>query len=159
MQTLSANIMNSSINHYRNYQGGFFKVLISPEETQGNFAVVDMTLPQGVEPPVHLHSREDETFYLLEGEITFQVGEKVVRAKPGESVFAPRQVPHQFKILTPSARFLTMISPGSFLEYFMQFSFPATEKVQVVSPQGPPPAEHIAYMVSELNQKYGVLFI
>ncbi|QMU28340.1 cupin domain-containing protein [Adhaeribacter radiodurans] len=159
MQTLTTNLINPEISAYRNYQGGFFKVLISPEETQGNFALIDMTLPQGVEPPVHLHSREDETFYLLEGEITFYVGEKVTKLKTGESIFAPRQVPHHFKINTPSARFLSLITPGNFLEYFMQFSFPAAEEVQVIPPQGPPPSEHIAFMMSELNQKYGVLFI
>lgn len=159
MKTLSQISSNTNTSAYRNYQGGFFKVLISPEESQGSFALVDMTLPKGVEPPVHLHSREDETFYMLEGEITFQVGDKVSIIKAGESIFAPRQVPHQFQINTVSARFLTLITPGNFLGYFMQFSFPAAEELQVIPPQGPPPAEHLAYMVTELNQKYGVLFI
>jgi quercetin dioxygenase-like cupin family protein len=159
MQTLSQINTNPKESAYRNYQGGFFKVLISPEETQGSFALIDMTLPKGVEPPVHLHTREDETFYMLEGEITFKIGEKVTTIKAGESIFAPRQVPHQFEINTPSARFLTLITPGNFLEYFMQFSFPAAEQVQVMPPQGPPPAEHIAFMTTQLEEKYGVLFI
>ncbi len=134
-------------------------MLISPEETQGSFALVDMTLPRGVEPPVHIHTREDETFYVLDGEMTFHVGEKAIKAGVGESVFSPRQVQHHFEINTPTARFLTFITPGQFLEYFLQFSFPAAEQVQVTPPQGPPPAEHIAFMTSQLEEKYGVLFL
>jgi quercetin dioxygenase-like cupin family protein len=159
MQTLNQITSNSKPSAYRHYQGGYFKVLISPEETQGNFALVDMTLPRGVEPPVHLHTREDETFYMLEGEVTFQIGEKITKVKAGESIFAPRQVPHQFEITSPTVRFLTLITPGNFLEYFMQFSFPAAEEVQLMPPQGPPPAEHLAFMTTQLKEKYGVLFI
>jgi quercetin dioxygenase-like cupin family protein len=139
--------------------GGFFQVVISPNDTQGTLALLDMTLPAGVEPPVHLHTREDETFYLVEGEITFQIGEQVTAAVPGQTVFAPRNVPHQFRITTPSARFLTLITPGQFLNYFLQFSFPVAEEVKVIPPQGPPPAEAVAFMTAQLEEKYGVLFI
>jgi quercetin dioxygenase-like cupin family protein len=98
-------------NGYMNYQGGYFKVLISPEQTNGSLALLDMTLPKGVEPPMHLHTREDESFYVLEGAITFQIGEETIQASPGKAVFAPRQVPHGFTIQTESARFLTLITP------------------------------------------------
>jgi len=144
---------------YRAYQGGFFKVLISPEQTGGHAAVIDMTLPRGAEPPRHLHTREDEAFYLLEGAMTFQIGTETIQAQAGQMVVAPRQIPHQFQIMTPSARFLTLITPGPFLEYFLEFSFPAEGPVQLSPPQGLPPTEQIAYMTAQLNQRYGVLFL
>lgn len=144
---------------FRSYQGGFFKVLLAPEQTGGSMALVDMTLPKGVEPPVHMHSREDETFYLLEGAMSFHIGDSLIKAAVGEAVFAPRQVPHHFVIESESARFLTLITPGQFLDYFLEFSFPAVEEVRIVPPQGPPPAEFIEHMTSKLTGKYGVLFI
>ena len=144
---------------YRNYQGGFFKTLISPEQTNGTMALVDMTLPKGVEPPPHTHTKEDESFYLLEGFITFYIGDKVIEAKQGEAVFAPRMVPHHFTINSASARFLTAITPGKFLEYFMEFSFPAAEELSVIAPQGPPSEAAIKHMTKQLSEKYGVLFI
>ncbi|TDH21321.1 cupin domain-containing protein [Segetibacter sp. 3557_3] len=149
----------TNISDYRNYQGGYFKTLISPEQTNGTMALVDMTLPKGVEPPPHCHTNEDETFYVLEGAMTFRVGEKTVEARAGDSVFAPRMVPHEFIINSTTARFLTVITPGKFLEYFMEFSFPAAEELSIVPPQGPPPPAIITHMTKQLSEKYGVLFI
>ena len=159
MKTLNELTEVTAAEAYRSYQGGFFKVLLSPEQTGGSMALVDMTLPKGVEPPVHVHSREDETFYLLEGDITFHIGESVTKAVKGDAVFAPRQVPHHFVINSESARFLTLITPGQFLDYFLEFSFPAAGELKIVPPQGPPPADFIEHMMSKLTGKYGVLFI
>lgn len=143
----------------RCYQGGFFKVLISPEQTGGSMALIDMSLPKGVDPPMHIHSHEDETFHLLEGAITFFVGENVISATSGDAVFAPRQVPHRFVIESESSRFLTLITPGHFIEYFLEFSFPAVEAVKLMPLQGPPPAELIERITFALTAKYGVLLI
>ena len=144
---------------YRNYQGGYFKTLISPEQTNGTVALVDMTLPKGVEPPPHTHTHEDEIFYLLEGSVTFHIGDTVIKAKQGEAVFAPRMVPHYFIINSSTARFLTAITPGKFLEYFMEFSSPACAELCVVTPQGPPLEAAIKHMTKQLREKYGVLLI
>ena len=156
METFREAIKTSTAGTTRSYQGGFFKVLISPEQTAGNMSLVDMTLPKGVEPPTHVHSREDETFYLLEGVITFFIAEKEVRATAGDAVFAPRNVPHRFVIETESARFLTLFTPGQFLEYFMEFSTPAVGQPTITPPQGPPPPELMERIVSAMTGKYGI---
>jgi len=147
----------SAIN-FRAYQGGFFKTLISPTETDGDMALIEMTLPQGVEPPTHKHTKEDETFYLLDGEMTFQVGDKVIHAKQGEAIFAPRMVPHRFVINTTSARFLTLITPGDLHNYFLEFSQPQEGEPKVVRPEGPPPADLVARIAEQLTQKYKIFF-
>ncbi|WP_212004891.1 cupin domain-containing protein [Chitinophaga sp. HK235] len=143
---------------YYNYHGGFFQVLIASATTQHNFSLIDISLPKGVEPPSHTHTREDETFYLLEGEMTFYIGEQCITARPGEAVFAPRMVPHHFKIMTASATFLTLITPGTFLDYFLEFSTPCDGVPRIIPPQGPPPAAHLENITRQLTQKYGVLF-
>ena len=159
MENLNIETVKNKRTHFRNYQGGYLQVLISPEMTNGSLAIIDMTLPKGSEPPVHLHTREDETFYLLEGEMKFKVGGKVINAKKGEAIFAERGIVHQFEILSDSARFLTVITPGHFLEYFLEFSFPTEELPSLASPSAPPPLEAILYMTKKLNEKYGIMFI
>jgi len=120
-------------------------------------ALMDTTLPRGAEPPPHLHTREDEMFYLLEGQARFIIGDQVTDAVPGEAIFAPRQVLHQITITTPTARFLTLLTPGDFLAYFLETSVP-TDAPKIVPPQGPPPAEVIERMTVRLRDAYGVLF-
>ncbi|RYD81937.1 MAG: cupin domain-containing protein [Sphingobacteriales bacterium] len=142
----------------RGYQGGYFKVLVSPEQTDGKMALIDISLPRGVDPPMHIHTREDETFYLLEGEITFFVGEAIIKTKAGDAVFGPRMVPHRFVVESECSRFLTLITPGHFVEYFQEFSYPIVGKPVVATPQGPPPAELIEQITNQLLVKYGVLF-
>lgn len=144
---------------YRDYHGGYFKTLVSPEQSAGTFALMEMVLPQGAEPPLHLHTLEDETFYLLEGEIFFEIGEQTLTAKAGDTVFAPRQIPHLFKIVTSQAKFITLISPGKLWEYFIEFSTPTTGQPVVVPPQGPPPPEVIAQLLERMTTTYGISFL
>ncbi|WP_256010361.1 cupin domain-containing protein [Desertivirga xinjiangensis] len=144
---------------YRNYQGGYFKTLISPEESSGEMAVIEMVLPEGAEPPLHLHENEDETFYVLEGEMAFNIDGEQRTAKPGDAVFAPRKVPHTFKIMSKQATFITVITPGALWNYFIEFSTPATGELQVFPPMGPPPLELVAQLTSRLSEAYGVTFL
>ncbi|MGN6416907.1 MAG: cupin domain-containing protein [Pseudobacter sp.] len=144
------------ISGYRSYNGGYFKTLINPQDTGGAMAMIDITLPRGVEPPPHIHKNEDEIFYLLEGNIRFQIGEKVIEAKAGDAVFAPRMTAHHFVIENDQARFLNIMTPGKLMDYFMEFSIPAQNDLVVTPPQGPPPAEAIAHMVSRLEEAYGI---
>lgn len=143
----------------RSYQGGFFKVLISHDQTGGNMALVDMTLPKGVEPPLHVHSREDETFFLIDGVMTFLVGESVIKAEVGDAVFAPRMVPHHFVIESKKARFLTLMTPGNLLDYFMEFSFPTMEEAKINPPQVPPSTEYIENLTKILTDIYGIQLV
>lgn len=144
---------------YRIYQGGYFKTLVAPDETSGEMAVIEMVLPEGAEPPLHLHENEDETFYVLEGEMAFNIDGKDRLAQPGEAVYAPRKVPHSFKILSKQATFITVITPGKLWNYFIEFSAPATGELQVSPPMGPPPLELVAQLTSRMTATYGVTFL
>ena len=159
MNNIDLNLEHKKAAAVRRYQGGYFKVLVSSDETNREMTLLEMTLPKGAEPPAHIHTREDETFYLQEGEMTFTIGEKVIKAEPGDVVFAPRQVAHHFVIDTPSVKFLNIISPGNLLGYFMEFSFPNVGELSIAPLQAPPPLEAIQRMTSQLTEEYGVLFI
>jgi quercetin dioxygenase-like cupin family protein len=100
------------------YLGCLFTVLADSEETGGLYGLIESLSPKGTEPPRHVHSREDETFYLLEGEITFYIGEETYKAAPGMFVSAPRGVPHSYTFETDVIRMLVLVAPGGFEEFF-----------------------------------------
>ena len=79
---------------------------------------VEITMSPGEEPPLHVHSNEDEWFYLFEGEMAFHVGGDVLNGVPGSFVSFPRGIPHTFEILSPSARFVVFNTPGGFERMF-----------------------------------------
>ena len=95
------------------------RVLLHGEESDGALAVVESTMAAGAPgPPLHSHAF-DEAFYLLDGELTFQLGDRKSIAKTGEVVFAPRGVPHTLANLTDSpARYLLVITPSGFEREF-----------------------------------------
>ncbi len=71
--------------------------LITGEETGGAFFLAEMSVPPGGGPPPHIHSREDESFQILEGTLTVQVGGDTITASAGDFVYLPRGIAHSFK--------------------------------------------------------------
>ena len=94
-------------------------VLLRSAQTDGAISVVDNTLPPRWDgPPLH-HHPFDEAFYVLDGEITFQVREELFTAGPGAVVFAPGGVPHTLANLDDApARYLLLCTPAGFESYF-----------------------------------------
>jgi quercetin dioxygenase-like cupin family protein len=72
----------------------------------------------GDEPPLHVHSTEDEWFHLLDGEVTFHVGSEAYEGMAGSFVSLPRGIPHTFAVRTASAHFLVVNTPGGFERMF-----------------------------------------
>jgi quercetin dioxygenase-like cupin family protein len=88
-------------------------VKATAESTGGAFGLVESLIAPGFSPPLHVHRLEDESFYVLEGELTMQCGERRFRATPGAFVFLPRNVPHTFVVEGDRpARMLTLLTPG-----------------------------------------------
>jgi quercetin dioxygenase-like cupin family protein len=89
-------------------------------DTQGVFVAVEHPLqPQTLGSPVHTHTREDEYSFILEGQVTFMLGDEVFTASPGDWVVKPRNIPHCFWNAKPqAARILEIISPPGFEKYF-----------------------------------------
>ena len=116
------------------------------EDTGGSFAFFEYTAPPGFGgPPPHIHRRMIEVFYILEGELTLHLGERTVKATPGTFGLVSPGTTHTFSNAgsTP-ARFLILVSPGGFEEYF-------EELPEIIARHGyPPPPEIIA----SLGQKY-----
>lgn len=90
-------------------------------DTDGNLFVIEHSnlVPGG--PPMHLHLAQEEWFYVMDGEVLFQIGEKRVQLKGGDSVLAPRNVPHAFTAVGANpAKMLIAFSPAGKMEQFFR---------------------------------------
>jgi len=96
-----------------------FKVL--PAETGGAYAILEQMIPAGHGPPLHVHRRETEVFYILEGQFEVTVGGQKIPAPVGTCATCPRDIPHTFRNVGPTpGKLLLTVIPGRFAEYFIE---------------------------------------
>src|SRR5690349_22625657 len=96
------------------------------ESTGGAFGLVESWIAPGFSPPLHVHHREDEAFWVLEGEVSMRCGDRTFRAAAGSFVFLPRDVPHTFVVEGDQpARMLTLLTPGGGEGVFIDGGRPA----------------------------------
>jgi quercetin dioxygenase-like cupin family protein len=98
-------------------------ILLRSEQTDGEISVIQNAMPAGTKGPyLHLHDF-DETFYVLDGELVFQVDQELVTVRAGEIAFAPRGVPHTFTNRSDApARYLLVCNPGGFERHFARIA-------------------------------------
>lgn len=94
-------------------------ILVSAEETNGAFSLLKIQQRKGFAPPLHVHEREDESNYILEGEVMYQIGEQTIIASAGDYVYLPKNIPHTFNLISETATTLLFITPGGFEEMFI----------------------------------------
>jgi quercetin dioxygenase-like cupin family protein len=138
------------------YSGWLLTFLATAEETRGQFALIEATARKGNVPPRHIHRREEETFYVLEGEMTVTVGDRTFKATPGTLVSLPRDVAHSFAIESEQLRTLILLTPAGLEGFFKEFSVPAPAMTL-------PPADESAYgdvqKLLEAAPRYGLEFL
>ena len=99
--------------------GATMRLLATAAVTGGRFTVLEQVTPVGWGPPRHIHSREDEIFYILEGTYELHVGDERKNVTASGSAVLPRNVPHGFRNVAPTpSRLLSIIAPGGLEEYF-----------------------------------------
>jgi quercetin dioxygenase-like cupin family protein/catechol 2,3-dioxygenase-like lactoylglutathione lyase family enzyme len=109
--------------------------LITGAETGGAFFMAEVSVPPGGGPSPHVHNREEESFYLMQGVLTIQVGGKTLNASPGDFVHLPRGVVHSFRNAgNVDAKFLLVVTPGGLEKFFEKAFDPAADR-----PAAPPP--------------------
>jgi quercetin dioxygenase-like cupin family protein len=103
------------------------RVHVSGAQTDGAFALLEMTAPAGDQPPLHVHRDDDEAFYVLTGEVTLWIGEETHVLRPGESVLAPKAVPHTYRAGGDGVRMLVTSVGAGFEAFVRAVSEPAPE--------------------------------
>lgn len=105
--------------------GDVYRILASGEQTGGAYVLSEARVLPGGGPPPHIHRREDEGFFILEGEITFTVDGKRLVAGPGTFVQGPRNIPHAFKNEgSVPARMLILVTPPGFDKFITSIATP-----------------------------------
>ena len=108
-------------------RGSSVVLLITGEGTDGRCAVVETREKRGHEPPRHLHTREDEVVYVLEGEVTFHVGDEQLAGTVGACIRLPRGVEHTFTVNSNEAKLLVMLVPAGLEGYFREMGWSQIE--------------------------------
>ena len=145
-----------SLDHSVWYNGSLMTFLATGEDTHGQFALIEAVARKGNVPPPHIHHREDEIFYVLEGEVVVSVGDRTIKGTPGTMVFLPRDVAHSFTIESEQSRMLILLTPAGLERWFKEFSVPAQAMTL-------PPADGPAYgqvqRMLEAAPRYGIEFV
>jgi quercetin dioxygenase-like cupin family protein len=135
--------------------GDVYRFLAVGEETNGKYAMWEAIVPPGGGPPLHVHSREEEGFYILEGEITYQIGDKRLVATAGMFANMPVGTPHSFKNETNrTAKMLISVAPAGFENMLFEVGQP----VPAGSTTVPPPTKEEIDKLLAIAPKYGIEF-
>jgi quercetin dioxygenase-like cupin family protein len=133
--------------------GDVYRFLAIGEETNGKYTLWEALVPPGGGPPPHVHSREEEGFYVLEGEITFTVGDQRLVASAGMFANMPVGTPHAFKNESSRpARMLISVAPAGLEKMFFEFAVPLPEGATTALP---PTREEIEKLRA-VAPKYGI---
>ena len=133
--------------------GDVYRFLATGDDTNGKYALWEAVVPPGGGPPPHVHSREEEGFYVLEGEITILVGDKRLVAGPGMFANMPVGSLHSFKNETDrQARMLISVAPAGLEKMFFEVGVPV---VQGATTAPPPTKEEIEKLLA-VAPRYGI---
>jgi quercetin dioxygenase-like cupin family protein len=135
--------------------GVMVTVKVKAEDTGGAYSVFEDVIPPGGGPPPHTHTKEDETIFVIEGELRAWLGGKQYDLKMGDFVHMPRGVQHYFKNVNDKpAHLLLSYTPGGFEQWFLDVGTPVGE-ADKVAPKITPEDIKRAVVAAE---KYGVKF-
>lgn len=136
--------------------GDRYTFLVTGEESGGAYFTMEAYVPPGGGPPPHIHTREDETFYVLEGQIGFLLGEKTIAAGTGDFVNVPRGTVHCFRnVGTETARMVLTFTPAGMEGFFEEALEPAPNGSQDV----PDNFEEVAARYVAAAARYGMEFV
>src|SRR6195256_4148484 len=125
LQAKDALAVASGTGEARWWFGMLAEIKATAADTGGLFTLVEVTCGAGYEAPLHVHHREDEGFWILDGGVTFEVGGTTLEAGAGDYAFGPRGLPHRFKVGDQCCRILFILTPGGFEDLVRATSVPA----------------------------------
>lgn len=119
-------------------------IKVSAKDTNQNLAIFEYVGNEKGGPPLHVHLKQDEVFYIVEGEYLFQVGDEQFNLKAGDTIFLPRNVPHTFAQLTEKGKMFFLFQPAGKMEDFFRAN---------AALSGPPSPEQGAKLFADHEMK------
>ena len=143
--------VNRDAGEARWWFGSLAVIRATAADTGGQMTILEITEAPGAEAPLHVHHREDEAFWILEGDVTFEVGDTITEAHPGDYLFAPRGIPHRFTVGPSGCRMLFILTPGGFEELLRATSESAGSRTV------PPPSDEMPDFarIAEIVRQHG----
>jgi len=133
--------------------GDTYRMMVDGRHTGGQFTLIEIRVLPGGGPPPHVHRREDETFFVIEGDLQLWVDGKTIDAPAGTCVFAPRGIPHRFtNASSKPTRFLLIASPSGFEDFLQSFATP----VASLESTPPPVTPELIQTLLAVAPKYGI---
>ncbi|HUG15336.1 MAG TPA: cupin domain-containing protein [Thermomicrobiales bacterium] len=127
-QTLQPVAIAGDAGEARWWFAGLAVIKATAADTGGLLSIIEMTEPPGSEAPLHVHYREDESFWILEGSATFHVGDITIEGRAGDFLFGPRGVPHRYTVGPDGCKMLFIMTPGGFEKLVIGMSQPAASR-------------------------------
>ena len=138
-------------------QGILWTMLADAEDTGGRWSMMEQLLPKGSGPPPHKHLWSDETFYILDGEITFLIENELRTATKGAFINVARNTRHAFRVDSDTARFLNGYTPASMEAMVAELGRRTDQRT--LPPPGPSMAPGKPQMPDELLTRYGLIWL
>ena len=133
--------------------GSLFERLAGPGTTGGQLDAVLVTQPPGLATPLHVHTREAEAWFVLDGSLTYRAGDDLVDLADGDFIYLPRNLPHAFRVTgTTPVRYLALALPGDVMSIYEEIGRAANERRL---PDGGIPPDDMARWV-ELAPTFGL---
>jgi mannose-6-phosphate isomerase-like protein (cupin superfamily) len=137
-----------------NMLGDILSIMLSKNETNGTYSILESKVYPGGGPPPHLQTREFEGFYIIEGELDFIIDGKQVTTKAGTVINIPPRVIHSFKNNTDTiVKILVIIAPGGLEKMFEEVGTKISD-INITKPSKPSIEEKKRLL--EISKKYGV---
>jgi mannose-6-phosphate isomerase-like protein (cupin superfamily) len=138
--------------------GDHYTFLVTGAESAGAYFAMEALVPPGGGPPPHIHAREDETFYILEGEVEFLLGDEIAVAGPGDFVNVPRGTVHRFQNTgAETARIILTFTPAGIEHWFEETLERAPNEVR--AQDVPDNIEEVAARYEAAAPEYGIEFV
>jgi quercetin dioxygenase-like cupin family protein len=130
------------------FLGVLSQVRLSGEQTGEAFSLAENLARRGDASPVHVHDRDDETFFVLDGELRVLAGEDDYTAGPGTVAFLPRRLRHAYVVTSATARFLALHAPAGFEQFAAEVGQPAPALTLPPPPAEPPDLAALAQVAA-----------
>jgi mannose-6-phosphate isomerase-like protein (cupin superfamily) len=131
--------------------GAHFTAKLTGEQSDGGFSMTEAVAFRATEPPLHIHTREDEAWYVLEGQMTVYVGDEALVVQTGSFAFAPRGLPHSFTVDIEPTRVLVFATPAGFEHFAAEMGSPALSETPPADLSVPSPD-----VLAPVAERYGI---
>jgi quercetin dioxygenase-like cupin family protein len=149
MQALEPLAVSSDGGDARWWLGMLAVIKTTAADTGGQLTIIEVTNPPGFEAPLHVHHRDDEGFWVLEGSATIEVAGRTIEARAGDYVFGPRDIPHRYTVGDDGCRMLFIMVPGGMEEMIRATSEPAARRTLPPPPTEEPDMDSFTAIVKE----------